>query len=396
MRRGAVSGPAGAADGQVNDPGVRRSMYRQSTSRPQDPEAAWAEHEEQARRAMAGLDFPVYGTDPAPGEAPERAALAAYEVSGGRAEWVELRSGAWDSPHGPYVSVRTHRPDAELSCSPVELEEIVEDERDRVYEHLGLDEGDGPGRVRALRAWITVDGEPYAVQLHEDRRTPEHGDGTECLVWAARLRVGGLVLTVTGRGVPPGGVDLHRVDDLDRYVRGRTALTRLLHARRGVRDVPVEERELPPAVGLEAHVALVAHRIAEASALEAQLRARTASRLPRRLRGDTGAELWESAVRQQMRLATETREEADAALTSMVNQLTRLARSTDWLAGTPEGEAAVVESARYTVFASAVASLPAQQAWERLWAGGMPALQSGTDEAWLSAWEQWRIERSSS
>ncbi|WP_405011173.1 hypothetical protein [Kitasatospora sp. NBC_01539] len=374
-------------------------MNRHGRSRPQDPEACYAEHEQRARRALADADFPLFGAAPA-GDTEDRCTLAAWAAADGCPDWVELGCGDWASPHGPYVSVRTHRPGTELALALPDLEDVVEDERDRVYEQAGIDEGDGPGRVRALREWISVDGEPCAVQLHEDRRPPgdrvDDGteDGWECPVWCGRLRVDGLVLTVTGRGVAPGAVELHRVGDLDPYVRGRTAQLRRVADRLAAGRVPVRERELPSPVGLEAHRAVVDHRIAEALALEAQLRAQRPARLPRRLRGEAGAELREAAVRQQMRLATESREEAEAAVSVMADHLARLARTTDWLVGTAEGEAAVAEVVRWTAFASEVASLPAQQAWARLRSGGDGVGASGAEEAWLSAWEQWRRERS--
>ncbi|MFD9125080.1 hypothetical protein [Kitasatospora sp. NPDC059571] len=394
-------------------------MMRQGGSRPQDPEDFYADHEEHNRRVMSEVDFPVYGADPGvslthtarggqsappnapaagpggeagPGVGAAREALAEYEVFNGRLGWVELRSGDWTSLTGPYVSVRTYRPGAEHAQPLPELEDVVEDERDRLYEHLDVDEGDGPGRVRALREWITVEGEPRAVQIHEDTRAAEGGaDGPP--VWAGRLRVDGITVTVTGRGVPPGGVELRRVEDFERFIVGRSELMRQLADRQRSRSVPLEERALPPVTGLEAHRAVVEHTVAESLAMEAQLRSRRTARMPRRLRGEAGAERWEAAVRQQMRLASENREEATDAISTMVNHLTRLAQNTDWLVGTPEGAAAVEEVVRYTAFASEVPSLPAQRAWERLWSGGTPELPSGSEDAWLTAWEQWRIER---
>ncbi|MFB9365587.1 hypothetical protein [Kitasatospora albolonga] len=391
-------------------------MKRQDATRPQEPEDFYADHEEHSRRVLADADFPVYGVDrseqahglhraapdgerPEGSEGPDRSegaedgdALAEFEVSNGRLGWVEVRSGDWSSVEGPYVTVRTYRPGAEHRQLP-ELEDVVEDERDRVYEQLEVDEGDGPGTVRALREWITVEGEPRALQIHEDRR-PD-GDPPAAPVWAGRLRVDGVTVQVTGRGVPPGGVELRRIEDFERYVLGRTDLLRRL-ALRQERLAVLEERELPPVAGLEAHRAVIDHAVQEAVALAAQARARTAPRLPRRLRGEAGAVRWEAAVRQQMRLASETREEAGEAVTAMVNHLTRLAQNTDWAVGTPEGAAAVEEVVRYTVFASEVPSLPAQRAWERLWLGGAPRAQGAvpaSEEAWLTAWEQWRIER---
>ncbi|MEV7773230.1 hypothetical protein [Kitasatospora sp. NPDC086791] len=358
-----------------------------------------ADQEDFSRRTLAAVDFPVYGVAAGPARTGE--ALAAFETSGGRLRWVEVQCGDWRSAAGPYVTVRTYRPGAE-SCEPLpELEDVVEDERDRVYEQLGVDEGDGPGRVRALREWITVDGEPRAVEVHEDRPMlrPEAGAATGPEpVWAGRLRIGGLTVTVCGRGVTPDAVELGGIGDFERYLRGRADLLREL-ASRQARYVPVEERELPSVFGLEAHRSLVAQSIAETAAIEAQVRAGRTPRLPRGLRGDACAVRWEATVRQQMRLATETREEAAAAVTSMVNHLNRLSQQTQWLVGTAEGAAAVEEVVRYTVFASEVASLPAQRAWEQLWrersGGGAGAREEHwlAEQLWLAAWEQWRAAR---
>ncbi|MFC9330550.1 hypothetical protein [Kitasatospora sp. NPDC057015] len=414
-------------------------MKRESGGRAQGPDDVHAVQEEHTRRTVAAADFPVYGVAPtacpvtaqqlgrayADGSAPPYSdALAAFECSNGELRWVELRSGDWTSADGPYVSVRTYRPGAEHLVPLPELEEVVEDERDRLYDHLGIDEGDGPGVVRALREWITVEGEPRALQIHEDRRpdaVPGAGFDPGPLlaigavwsgplletgaVWAGRLRVDGLTVTVCGRGVPPGAVELTRVEDFERFILGRTELMRRLATRQGL-PVPVEERELAPVAGLEAHRALIEHTVAESLAIDAHVRARRTPRLPRRLRGEAGPVRWEAAVRQQMRLASETREEASEAVAAMVNQLTRLVRNTDWAAGTPDGRDAVEEVIRYTVFASEVPSLPAQRAWEQVWATGSgrfgddgPAAGDGSarrlaEQVWLSAWEQWRLERS--
>ncbi|WP_354642740.1 hypothetical protein [Kitasatospora camelliae] len=393
-------------------------MKSQRASRPQDPEDFYADHEAHHRAVLAGADFPVYGvqvgvhpdpaahggTDAPPSasagrdaanEAQDAArdaarhALAEYEEFNGRLGWVEVRSGDWGSPAGPYVTVRTHRPGADHGGPLPDLEDVVEDERDRVYEHLGIDEGDEPGRVRALREWITVEGEPRAVQIHEDRRSDERAGA----VWAGRLRLDGVTVTVTGRGVLPGGIELRRIEDFEPYIAGRTALQRHLAMRRLAGGVPIEERALPAVAGLEAHREVLEHSVCEAVAMEAQLRAGRTPRLPRRLRGETGAVRWEAAVRQQMRLASETRDEATEAVSTMVNHVTRLAQHTDWLVGTVEGRAAVEEVVRYTVFASEVPSLPAQRAWERLWSGATADQPAGGEDAWLTAWEQWRVER---
>ncbi|GLW69444.1 hypothetical protein Kpho02_17430 [Kitasatospora phosalacinea] len=363
-------------------------MKRQGTGGDWDLEAVYADQEAYGRRVLAGAGFPVFGWVHGAGGVPGWDVLAEYGVANGELESVEVRSGDWSSVHGPYVTVCTHRAGAELTTLLPDLEDVVEDERDRVYEHLGVDEGDTAGGVRALREWITVDGEPHPVQVHEDSRAAA-GHGT---VWAGRLRVGATTVTVTGRGLAPGSVELRRITDFERYIVGRTVMLRQVAALRADRR-PAEPGPEPAELGLQAHRELVLQAVERSTAVLAQLRAGRSARLPRRLRGEDRQARWESAVRQQMRLASETREEADEAVTSMVNHLSRLAHHADWVSGTIEGAAAVEEVVRYTAFASEVPSLPAQRAWERLWAGGTPDLPSGTEEAWLTAWEQWRVER---
>ncbi|MFD0565734.1 hypothetical protein ACFQ2M_30080 [Kitasatospora saccharophila] len=363
-------------------------MKWQRTDGARDLETVYSDQEASGREVLAGAGFPVFGWVHAAGGVPGWDVLASYEVRDGELESVETRSGDWSSSQGPYVTVRTHRAGAEFSGPLPDLEDVVEEERDRVYEHLGVDEGDAAGRVRALREWITVDGEPHAVQVHEDSRAGT-GHGT---VWAGRFRVAGTTVTVTGRGVLPGSVELRRISDFERYVVGRTAMLRQVAALQAGRRGAEPEPE-PAELGLRAHHELVAQAIARSVAVVARLRAGRSAWLPRHLRGEDRQVRWETVVRQQMRLASETREEADEAVTSMVNHLSRLAHHADWVSGTAEGAAAVEEVVRFTAFASEVPSLPAQRAWERLWAGGTPELPSGTEDAWLTAWEQWRVER---
>ncbi|GAA1216716.1 hypothetical protein GCM10009665_03230 [Kitasatospora nipponensis] len=388
------------------------------------------------REVLADLDFAVYAVDLAgrggrgfptaraaggalPG-APLRygappagtEAMTAYETRGGELSWVELRSGDWRSLDGPYVTVRTYRPGAERGDTLPELEELVERERDRVYEQIGIDEGDSPGRVRALREWITVDGEPTAAEVHE-----EHGTGTGAAaqaqtVWAGRLRVHGTVVTLCARGVAPGAVELLPLagDDFERFLAGRGELLHAVGEQRRRRLAEAQHRHLA-LTGLDAHRAVLEFSVERALAVRAHRLAQGEPRLPRRLRGEERPEQWEAALRQQMRLAGEDRREAHAALESMVGHLVALATLADWLPGTPDGRAALEELVRYTAFASHVPSLPAQRAWERLRARPAREPAPGTagaadvaggderewrehaEEVWLAAWEQWRRER---
>lgn len=267
-----------------------------------EPEGFYRDQEGRCRQVLEEADFPIFGVDRAgrgarglpndPGVPGSRAAepareddhtppgsndapvdsdsLSAFETHNGELSWVELRSGDWSSLDGPYVTVRTYRPGAERSHPLPELEDLVEAERDRVYEQLGIDEGESPGRLRALREWITVEGEPASVQIHEERPDETGLLEESWSVWAGRLRVNGSTVTVCARGVRPGGVELTRVEDFDRYVRGRTDLLRALTARR-LRRTAEAERESGELTGLDAHRALVAYSVEHALAVQAQL-----------------------------------------------------------------------------------------------------------------------------
>ncbi|MGF1429569.1 hypothetical protein [Kitasatospora sp. LaBMicrA B282] len=392
----------GACEGVVDGEGLADEEY-------------YTQQEQHVRRVFTALDFPVYGVDragrgvrgaaPVVGDAAGVAAadsdaMSGYEARGGETVWVELRSGDWTSLEGPYVTVRTYQPGVERYLPLPEPEELVERERDRVYEQLGIDEGDSPGRVRALREWIGVEGEPIAVQIHE-----ESGAGTGIAararsVWAGRLLLNGSVVLVCGRGIGPADIVLDRLDtrDHERFATGRTELLREVSARRRQRLDRAQRGNLA-LTGLDAHRALLEFSVERALAHRAHRLSRGHARMPRRLRVSEPPEQWEAAVRQQMHFASESRQEASTAVGSMVGHLLLLAERTDWLVGGVDGgvsgRAALEEVIRYTAFASQVPSLPAQRAWEDLTRKRNLAAAEITlaEQSWLTAWEQWRRER---
>ena len=102
----------------------------------------------------------------------------------------------------------------------------------------------------------------------------------------------------------------------------------------------------------------------------------------------------------QMHLAGQTRNEADDAVTLLVNQLLRLATTVTWWAD--HGQAAITESIRFTAFDSAVPSRPAQLVWLEIFtsshprrpASRQPAMPSLNPEAaWAEAWQAWQNKR---
>ncbi|WP_329568523.1 hypothetical protein [Kitasatospora sp. NBC_01266] len=369
-------------------------------------EEYYAQQEHHVRQVFAELDFPVYGVDraghgargiaPAPGAHTDSDAMSGYETQNGEITWIELRSGDWTSLEGPYLTVRTYQPGVERYAPLPELEELVERERDRIYEQLGIDEGDCPGRVRALREWISVAGEPVAVQIHEESGAGNGPAARARTVWAARLLVYGSVVLICGRGIAPADIELDQLaePDHERFTVGRTELLRGVAARRRRRLAQLQRSHLALS-GLDPHRALLEFSVERALAHRAHRLARGRTRMPRRLRVAEPPELWEAAVRQQMHFASESRPEACAAIGSMVGHLLLLAERTDWLVGSAQGRAALEEVIRYAAFASQVPSLPAQRAWEELSrqrTAGAEGLEVA-EQAWLAAWEQWRRER---
>ncbi|MBB4925861.1 hypothetical protein [Kitasatospora kifunensis] len=323
-------------------------------------------------------------------------AMSAYESQNGELCWVELCSGDWTSLEGPYVTVRTYQPGVQRYTPLPELEELVERERDRVYEQLGIDEGDSPGQVRALREWISVEGEPVAVQIHEERGAGSGPSAQARTVWAGRLLVYGSVVLICGRGIGPADIELShlRHHDYERFTVGRAALLRQVHARRRERLAQVQRSNLA-LTGLDAHRALLEFSVERALAHRAHRLSCGRAKLPRRLRVAEPPEQWEAAVRQQMRYAGESRVEAGESIGLMVAHLLGLAERAQWLVGSAQGRAALEELIRYTVFASQVPSLPAHLAWAELARSRRlgPEAAELAERAWLAAWERWRRER---
>jgi hypothetical protein len=367
---------------------------------------------EEDLRGLEGLAFRVYG----PTEPPPDAQALSWQRVNDQVVEVVLTHGSWVVAEGPYVAVRT----ATAGASPgYHLREIVEDERDRIFGRIGLDEGPAPDLVLESEIWITVDGTPVRAELR-----------TEGRLWAARLSLGGpgaspdlgsglhsgpgdpsgepgagpVTVTVTGRGIAPERVGLRSVDQFEPYALGRQL--ELAKLREATEDRPhVRERELAPVQGLEAHRELIARSIRDALRMSADLEA---GRPPRRSRSeprDTG-ELWERTVRQQMRLSGDDHQTANLAVTALVNQLVSLAEKADWFSDADAAGAAVEESIRHAVFDSEVPSIEAQRAWLADWTAGTEGQADlhrlgpkGIRErmhrrmdartAWLALWRQW-------
>jgi hypothetical protein len=340
------------------------------------------EQAEQDLRTVAEAGFPVYGLsgDGPSGDAPAGRMLGGWERSGGRVVKVTLEHGRWGGA-GTWVRVQSGVSDP----GGWALADLVAD---------GEGGSGGSGEFAGFEALLVVDG--VALAFDGCRR----GD-----VWAARLRqpedaapvlaVGQepLRITVLGRGVPVRGIELETVGDLTPYAVGRVRAAAEAEARAAA-GAAAGEQEYD---GIDAHRELVERSVRHA--LEAGRRARE-GRTPSG--GPEGQdELWELAVRRQMSLAAESREEAEEAVTALVNQMIRLGECTDWFPESADGGTALEESLRYAVFGSEVASAEAQRAWGRIWDWQWGAVDAsanarervGEERAWLGEWERWRAGR---
>ncbi|WP_055587875.1 hypothetical protein [Peterkaempfera griseoplana] len=304
-----------------------------------------------------------------------------------------LLAGEPRAQAGPFVSVRTAVTGDDLHGEVLNgLDEVIEDERDRLFELTGLDEGDGPRETCTSELTLLVDGVPVPARV----RVEQPGADGEVELWAAQLtlRRSGrpMELTVTVRGLPVGEPPLVAADDLGPYLAGRERLLAETASGRSASAPAGEPVPSTAALGLSAHRQLALDGMERSRILAQQLSEGRTPRTPRRLRVREGGELWEEAVRQQMRLASEDRWEADESVTSMVNQLGWLAERADWAVGTEDGRQAVEETIRHTVFGSEVPSLRAQLAWRAVWSDPRHGREPGLAE-WLAAWERWRRDR---
>jgi len=372
-------------------------------SLPPDPEhAAFVE---QARRRMrrqrdelfALPAFPVFEL-----VTPEPAAGALAESHQADGEWVSISLVYGDAfaSGGPWVGVTTS------VGEPPGPAEVLADERDRLFDHAGVNEPD-PEQVDEVAVGVLiVDGVERDALLRR-----------EGVLWALQAQVGSdaeqrsVTVTVVGRGVSSAGIELRRVEDLVPYWEGRAELLSSLAAAHPY-ERP-EELDLPPAVGLEAPQALVEAVLVERAWLSAELR-RGRPPSPRRRPVVDMARLWEATVRAQIQLSRQPRERAKQSVTAMVNQLASLAEKTEWFGDAALRRAAIDETLDHWVLGREAAGGSAQDAWQRLWEAMQrpPALTGDTpgiddlatfrahsetvgdlERTWLEAWRQWADAR---
>jgi hypothetical protein len=318
------------------------------------------------------------------------AALAAAGRVNGVWDSIGLAYGDWAAPAGPWVMVttavgRADAPDPEVQA---DLLRAIDDDRNRIAAHAAVDEDDFDEPPDYSGADLAVGDESIRALV-----------GRQENVWAARVVAGGSTVTLVGRGVDPGSVRLDSVADLAPYMQARSErLGRLAEHHR--QQAPPA---LAPAEGVAAFRALADAELASHARL---LQALDAGRSPRQRAGEgaTRHALWQRAAREQARISGIAERQADEIVTLVVNHLTRLQGEAPWFTAELRlREAAIEETLRHAVLGEDVPSKPAQQAWERYWAGhnslqgqepgealrayrktGIPLMA-----AWLRAWEVW-------
>jgi hypothetical protein len=303
---------------------------------------------------------------------------------------IALAYGNWAAPAGPWVRVTTATTERDAPGSGPEsgLLDALDQERNRIASHAGVDEEEPAEPPAFSETEMIVDGRAAAAMLCR------HGT-----LWAARLLADGAAVTVVGRGPGPGSVRLAPVDDLAPYLQGYNDMLAQLAERHRRRPPPV----LPPAEGLAVYWTLIEETLASQARLLAALKV---GRTPRH-RADEGAvrnAMWQRAVREQARLSGSGRREAEELVTLVVNHMGHLAEEADWFSADPvRRETAIDETLRYSVLGEDVPSRDAQQAWARYWHGhlllagaeGEPPRQSlrelhaDLEPGWLGAWRAW-------
>jgi hypothetical protein len=127
---------------------------------------------------------------------------------------------------------------------------------------------------------------------------------------------------------------------------------------------------------------------------------------------ETAKRRWHDAVTMQATLSGQSEADADRAVTSMVNELLRLARLAPWWES--HAAEAITETVEHASGNLAVDSAPAQRAWGTYWSlrsllsqlaspdpgeladeelQALPDRLAEAEAEWRAAWELWHAER---
>ena len=324
---------------------------------------------------------------------------------------ISLFYGRMDAPAGPAVTVTTSIV-GDYGHQVHSLEYELADERDRLFDHAGIDEPDPSGTPAHVTGLLRIGGAPVQADVCR------HGE-----LWAARAELAlaeagpnnnRLVVTVVALGIAFEKVELAWVEDLRPLVLARR---RLLDERLAEGPPPSPTPTFPP--DLDVHRELIEGSLRQARQIEEALaEGRPPSPRPRSSGRDHHA-LWQAAVESQSQRRSQSAEQANAAVTAMVNQMTQLAEAAPWFGDAPLRAAAIGETVAYTARGEVVPSQRAQEAWEAYWATRpsppffRQAFESGDIDRdrraalarehrdrylgdrgrWLQEWALWAMER---
>jgi hypothetical protein len=349
-------------------------------------EALFSRQEAEYERLVRASSLPLLGmAEPAP----HPRLLGEAEINDGIVESVGLAYGDLMRPSGPLVQVHTARW-RDTRNGPPDLRWFLENLLDSMDDN-------GPVAGDPVPAHVVVNGVPRPASLLRTRRK----------MWAARCWHQDSDVIVVAREWELAATHLVAVPSLESFLRGRREYLRDLRA--NPPTMPIMDRPFDVAT---AHRSLIDATLSRSLQLEAAAR----EGRPPRLRGNARkhGELWEAAVRAQMHLADQSRQDANEVVTILVNQLGRLQEKAPWFGNKRLRDAAVTETLLYwTGMRLELLSRPAQEIWRTVWAsqrGWMPdpfahqertsrehddslrrwhaELMTGQAE-WLRAWSEW-------
>jgi hypothetical protein len=349
-------------------------------------EALFSRQEAEYERLVRASSLPLLGmAEPAP----QPRLLGEAEIDGGIVESVGLAYGDLMRPSGPLVQVHTARW-RESRTGPPDLRYFLENLLDSMGDN-------GPVDGDPVPAHVIVNGTPRPASLLRTRRK----------MWAARCWHQDSDVIVVAREWELAATHLVAVPNIESFLRGRREYLRDL--RTNPPTMPIIDRPFDVAT---AHRSLIDATLARSLQLEAAARQGRPPRL--RANARKHGELWEAAVRAQMHLADQSRQDANEAVTILVNQLGRLQEKASWFANKRLRDAAVTETLLYwTGMRLELLSRPAQESWRTVWASQRSwapdpfahqertssqhddslrrwhaELMTGQDE-WLRAWSEW-------
>jgi hypothetical protein len=349
-------------------------------------EALFSRQEAEYERLVRASSLPLLGmTEPAP----QPRLLGEAEVTDGVLESIGLAYGDLMRPSGPLVQVHTARWREDRAGAP-DLRWFLENVLDSMDDN-------GPVHGDPVPAHVVVNGTPRPASLLRTRRK----------LWAARCWHQDADVVVVARDWELESTQLVAVRSIESFLRGRREYLRDL--RSNPPTMPIMDRPFDVAT---AHRSLIDATLSRSRQLAEAARAGR----PPRLRGNARkhGELWEAAVRAQMHLADQSRQDANEAVTILVNQLGRLQEKASWFASQRLRDAAVTETLLYwTGMRLELLSKPAQEIWRTVWAAQrgrlsdpfarqerapsphddslrrwQAELMTGQDD-WLRAWSAW-------